>query len=148
MLRVVANSPAEVLPWVLTTFEHALEVFSFVIRRNERLTWLDWCERIAAAYAPSARRDRLLDAIRDCMLTLDQPPIRRAGELSLLDYVIHGFDGAANLHLTGSMASRAHALGAHLAATGQRGPMSIHFASDLRTVCDGQTYLETAGERF
>jgi len=66
---IVSVRPAgEVFPHVRTTFEHACAVFAFLIDRGERVTALDWCERIERGYAPHHRRERVIHAIKVCIL--------------------------------------------------------------------------------
>lgn len=62
---------ASIPPHVLKTFRHACDVFAFLIEPGERVTPLDWCERIEARYPPHHRRARVIAAIQAC--TLDAP---------------------------------------------------------------------------
>ena len=72
-LHVPMQNAASVPPHVLATFHHACAVFAFLIERGERVTPLDWCERIEQRYAPHHRRARVTAAIKACLL--DAPPV-------------------------------------------------------------------------
>lgn len=70
----IDSRPAHLLaPRVRVTFDHACKVFGFLVAMNERLTCLDWCERIERQYAPSARRDRTVQAIKAAMIDAPMP---------------------------------------------------------------------------
>lgn len=72
-LKLTRRPDSEIPPHVLTTFRHACEVFAYLIERGERITPLDWCERIENRYAPHHRRARVTAAIKACML--DAPAV-------------------------------------------------------------------------
>lgn len=67
-LALTHRPASEVYPHVFKTFEHSCSVFAFLIERGERVTPLDWCERIENGYAPHHRRERVMHAIKVCML--------------------------------------------------------------------------------
>ncbi len=67
-LHVTRRADHLMYPHVLTTFKHAVDVFGFLVQHNERLTPLDWIERIESTYAASTRRDRTTAAIRAAMI--------------------------------------------------------------------------------
>lgn len=70
-LSVTRRPDADIPPQVLETFKHACAVFGFLVDLNERITPLDWVERIEHRYAPHQKRASVVAAIK-CVL-LDAP---------------------------------------------------------------------------
>lgn len=140
-LHVSRRPDAEIPPHVLATFRHTCEAFGFLVKHGERLTPLDWCERIEQRYAPHHRRARVLAAIKAAML---DPQGREQGETvpTLDDYARAGFLGKPNEHAPGSPAWYAHAIGAHLQATCRAAPRGVEVRRGGRVWACGKLYEE------
>lgn len=154
-LNVTHRPAAEIPPHALTTFRHACEAFGFLVAIGERITPLDWCERIAKHYAPHPRRERVLAAIEWAMLDRPGCLIDAHAETNgatlptLADYARAGYRGQPNPHAPGSPAARAHAFGAFLHLQGSREPREV--AMDRRGLiwADGAGFEEIGpGSRF
>lgn len=139
-LHVTRRPDAEIPPHVLATFRHACEAFGFLVKHGERLTALDWCERIADRYAPHHRRARVLAAITCAMLDADGGP--RETVPTLDEYARAGYLGKPNAHDPGSPAWYAHAIGAHLQATHRTAPRGVEVRRGGRVLASGQLFQE------
>lgn len=149
-LHVSRRPDAEIPPQVLATFRHACEAFGFLVTHGERLTPLDWCERIANRYAPHHRRARVLAAIKCAMLDPDGREVNETAP-TLDEYARAGFLGKPNVHAAGSPAWYAHEIGAHLRDTQRAAPRGVEVRRGGRVWVSGQLFEEigaAAGQRF
>ena len=140
---------AEIAPHVFSTFRHACEVFAFLVRPGERLTALDWCERIEQRYAPHHRRARVVAAIQTAMLAAGHAGTSCVGASpetdsmpTLTDYAMAGFKGEPNPHMPSSPAWYAHAIGALMQTTGRTAPHDVRMGRGYSIHCNGMTFRE------
>lgn len=138
-LHVTRRADAEIPPHVLATFRHACEAFGFLVKPGERLTALDWCERIAQRYAAHHRRARVLAAIQCAML---ETPTDAPREIvrTFDEYASDGYRGLANAHAEGSPAWFAHAIGAHFCTTLRGLPRGVEVRRNGRVWASGALF--------
>ena len=152
-LQVTRRPDAEIMPHVLVTFCHALEVFGCFVKPRERITCLDWCERIDARYAaPNARRDRVVAAVQASMLDPVSPVAavdhECAADLNLTPHAEAGYRGHANPYVRGAAAHYAHALGQLFFVTGRCVPRGVRMQAADRIATCGMTFQLGADDRF
>jgi hypothetical protein len=152
-LQVMRRPDAEIPPHLLTIFGHAVGAFGDFVRPAERITCLDWCERIEARYAASgARGDRVVSAIQASMLDPLSPVASVehgcAADADLTRYAQAGYGRDANPFMRGSAACSAHALGQLFFVTGRSVPRDVRLLGSGRIAGSGMTFLFGADDRF
>lgn len=149
-LSFVRQPDALIPPDQLTTFEHACDAFAFLIERGERVTALDWCERIASTYAPGPRVERVMRAIQSALIdrgaTIDGDTMSKPTNLDA--YAAAGYRGEPNPHLYSSPAWFAHAIGAHMNAKGMPAPTDVRMGRGFTVRVRELQFREIAGQRF
>lgn len=145
-LNVPHRPQAEIAPHVFSTFQHACEVFAFLVQPGERLTPLDWCERIEQRYAPHYRRARVVAAIQTSTLPAGHIAGGAPPEIdsmpTLTDYATAGFNGEPNPHMPSSPAWYAHAIGALMQSTGRTAPRDVRMGRGYSIHCNDMTFRE------
>lgn len=142
-LSVPHRPASEIAPHVFTTFLHACQAFGFLVQPGERLTALDWCERIESRYAPHHRRERVVSAIHTAMLSDERgTPQENESMPTLTDYATAGFNGEPNPHMPSSPAWYAHAIGALMQSTGRTAPRDVRMGRGYSIHCNDMTFRE------